>query len=96
LNFMVDPEGRAYEVRVIERAGDEAFIAAAQQALEKTEFEPAKVGEQAVNGSTTHMYRSVMERSGPPGARRVFASRYRRFMEALEEQSQAEAADRQQ
>src|SRR5690606_654901 len=92
LNFMVDPEGHPYEIRVIERAGDESFVSAARRALERSEFGPARLGDQTVDGSASLTYRFVME-DGAAGASSRFASRYRRFVRALEERSEADAAE---
>ena len=90
LNFMVSPDGEAYEFQVLDRAGDEAFVRAAQQAAEETSFSPARMGDRAVDGNLTIVYRFVLEgalRTASP----AFAARYRRFARALNEGSQDEA-----
>lgn len=82
VNFMVDTQGQPYEIRVVDRAGGEEFVAATRRALESTTFQPARVGDQPVHGSLTRTYRFMINEAN--GARRGFSSRYRRLMTALE------------
>lgn len=90
LNFMVSPEGKAYEIQVLDRVGDEAFVRAAEQAAQESSFSPARVGDRAVDGSLTIIYRFVLE-GAQRAASPTFAARYRRFARALNEGSQDEA-----
>jgi TonB family protein len=92
-NFMVDPEGKAYEIYVVDHAGDDAFIGAARKALEGMEYAPARIGGRPVDGSSRLRVEFVME-DASHGARPTFGTRYRRFMSALTEASQTEAASR--
>lgn len=90
-DFMVSPEGKAYEIALTDHVGDDAFIRAAREALEQTQFTPAMVGDRAVDGSATLVYQFMLS-GGPGAARQGFANRYRRFMSSLNEGSQAEAS----
>ncbi|HUF73782.1 MAG TPA: energy transducer TonB [Gammaproteobacteria bacterium] len=91
LNFMISPEGEAYEFQVLDRAGDEAFVRAAQRAAEDTSFSPARMGDRAVDGSLTVTYQFVLE-NGEKAARRAFADQFRGFVRAMNEGSQDDAA----
>jgi TonB family protein len=90
LNFMVGPDGKAYEVHVADHIGNEAFIDAARDALADSVFSPARIGDEAVHGSSKMMYRFVLTNAGG-GARQLFARRYRSFMSTLEDESQSDA-----
>jgi len=90
LNFMVDPEGKAYEISVGDNVGDDAFIEMAIAHLEDTEFRPARMGDEIVSGSSRMLYAFFLK-SGSDGARRSFVTRYRRFSQDLNEGSQADA-----
>jgi TonB family protein len=90
-NFMVSPEGRPYEIYVVDHAGDDAFVDAAKEALERTVYAPARVGGRPVDGSSRLRVEFVLE-GASDGARPSFASRYRRFMSGLTDASEREAA----
>jgi len=89
-NFMVSPEGKPYEVYVIDHAGDDAFIAAARSALERTIFSPARLGDEPIDGSSQQRYIFELD-SASDGGRRSFGSRFRVFMAAVGEESQSDA-----
>jgi TonB family protein len=90
LNFMISPDGRPYEIYTVDHAGDDAFVDAARRALERAVYEPARIGGQPVDGSSSMRIEFVLE-GASAGARPSFASRYRRFMSTLTEASQPEA-----
>ena len=91
LNFMVNTEGQPYEIMVADHIGNDIFIYAARQALEQTEFRPARIGGEVVDGSATLIYRFVME--GVRGPRESFSRRYNLLISALGNGSR-ESADR--
>lgn len=81
LDFMVDPNGRPYEIAVTESVGDEAFHKAAQRALEKSKFEPARFNGEPLDAGHYQYYH--FEIDGSAGARRSFVRKYRRLMKAV-------------
>ena len=91
LSFMVDTDGRPYEIHATASAGDDEFIDAAIATLEETVFTPATFRGTPVDASYRTVYRFELENAG--GAGRRFASRYRDFMAALSETSEDEAAE---
>ena len=92
MNFMVNPDGEAYEVMVVENVGDARFVDVALEHIEQVEYRPARIGDRTVHGSLEVTYRFSIDGAGD-GARRRFAFRHREFVSALNEGSQEEAND---
>lgn len=92
LSFMVSPEGRAYEIYVVENVGDESFVTAAISQVEESEFSPARIGGRPVDGSSRRKVIFELEGEGD-GVTRSFGSRYRRFLSILSEAAQPEAKE---
>lgn len=57
LNFMIDPEGQAFEPVVLDSTGSQSFRRAAINALRNSKFEPARLNGEAVESSMTFIYR---------------------------------------
>ena len=87
---MVDPEGKAYEISVADNIGNDDFIDAAIAHLGETVFQPARIGEEVVHGSSRLFYRFILE-NAPAGARHTFVNRYKNFNTRLRKDSQEEA-----
>lgn len=83
LNFMVDTEGRAYEISVADAVGDEAFQDAAIRALQRSRFEPATLGGEPIEAGANYAY-SFALRGGREGARRRFVRRFRALLDAVQ------------
>ncbi|MYJ75935.1 MAG: TonB family protein [Gammaproteobacteria bacterium] len=81
LDFMVDPDGRPYEIAVTESVGDEAFQRAAKRALAKSTFEPARFNGEPLDAGHYQYYH--FEIDGNIGARSPFVRKYRRLMKAV-------------
>ena len=81
LDFMVDPNGRPYEIAVTESVGDEAFQRSAKRALEKSTFEPARFNGEPLDAGHYQYYH--FEIDGSIGARSWFVTQYRRLMRAI-------------
>lgn len=89
LNFMVNAEGKAYEIMVAENIGESEFIDAAVAHLEQTTFAPARLGDEIVDGSARRFYTFVLE-GGSDAARESFVNRYQFFARSLEKDSREE------
>ena len=83
LDFMVDPNGKAYEIAVTESVGDAAFHKAAVRALERSEFEPARLDGQPLDAGHALYYHFQIQDGG--GARPPFVRTYKALMLAIEE-----------
>jgi hypothetical protein len=92
VNYMVDTEGKAYEIMVLDHAGNEAFIEAVQVALERSTFRPARMGDEVVASSDTTIVRFALE-GADDYVGRDFAAKYNRFRSALRDGSRTDAGD---
>lgn len=82
LHFMVDPNGKPYEITVTEWAGDDVFHRPAVRALEKSTFEPARFEGQPLDAG--HFFYYHFEINSDIGARSRFVGFYRSLMNAIE------------
>jgi len=84
LNFMVDPQGKAYEIAVDESMGHPDFERAAIRALERSTYEPARIdGRPSDAGyATTFIFQLS---NGSKGASQWFAKIYRALTKAVED-----------
>ncbi|MBX5462309.1 MAG: TonB family protein, partial [Steroidobacteraceae bacterium] len=77
LNFMVDPNGKAYEISVVESIGGEPFEQDAIRAVQEARFRPARDGSTPVHGgfdlsllyATNPLYTNVRKVATPRFAR---------------------------
>ena len=83
LHFMVDPNGKPYEIAVTESAGDDVFHRAALRALEKSTFVPARLDGQPLDAG--HFFYYHFEFNSGVGVRSRFAGFYKSLMNAIEE-----------
>jgi len=56
LNMMISPQGKAYEVSVLESSGSPGFEAAAVKAMDLVKFQPATSGGAPIDSSLTLKY----------------------------------------
>lgn len=85
--FMVDREGKPYELRLMDYAGSKGFIGAGEKALLRSTFTPALVDGVAVDGRYGMIYH-FGRRGGGTGAgasRRSFVPLYTAYLQALNE-----------
>ena len=82
LNFMVDTEGKAYEIAVTDSIGDPVFQEAAVRALGQSDFEPANFQGQPLDAGHSVTYQFEME-GGSMGARVWFVRVYKALMDAI-------------
>jgi len=80
LDFMVDTDGQPYEIVVTESVGDEVFHDAAIRALEKSQFEPARLEGKPLDAGHHLYYHFEMDSSG---ARAWFVRVHRAVMKAI-------------
>ena len=76
LEFMVDPQGKPYEIAVSESMGHRFFQQAAIRALKKSTFEPARIDGQPADAGYSLQYTFALE-GGSKGAGRWFVRTYR-------------------
>lgn len=82
LNFMVDKEGKVFEPTVVDATGSKEFIEVALKAANKSTYTPASIKGVPVEGSAMQRYTFRMNYE-QDGARRSFARRYKKYIEAL-------------
>jgi len=83
LNFMVDTEGKPYEISVARAVGDEDFQDAAIRALERSQFEPATLNGEPIESGANYAYSFELQ-GGRDGARRRFVYRFRKLVDAVQ------------
>lgn len=93
LEFMVDPQGKAYEIAVSESMGDRRFERAAIRALEKSTFEPAKVDGEPADAGHSLQYIFALE-EGSKGAGDWFVRTYRTVMRVIGEGDRDKAEEK--
>ena len=82
LDFMVDPNGKPYEIAVTESVGDDDFQKAAVRALERSEFEPARFNGEPLDAGYALYYHFQIEDGG--GARPQFIRTYKALIAAID------------
>ena len=82
LEFMVDPQGKAYEISVSRSMGSRLFESAAIRALEKSIFEPARVDGQPADAGHSSQYLFKLE-GGSKGASASFVRAYKAAMRRI-------------
>jgi TonB family protein len=84
---MVDPQGKPYEITVIESTGNKALEKAAVEAAEDWEFEPATLNGTPIDAGHTMKVGFVL--TGASGASPAFVKAYGAFNRALVSQDRA-------
>lgn len=92
LDFMVDTNGKAYEIAVTDSMGKGIFQRAAIAALRRSTFEPAHLNGQPVDAGHSMYYRFGLEGEGG-GAGIEFIRSYKALMNSIE-QGDRSGADR--
>lgn len=83
LNFMIDPQGKPYEIVVTDSSGNEAFEQAALVGAQKWTFEPASIGGMPIHAGHNMKVRFAQGASPASGASRPFVKTYRKMMQAI-------------
>ncbi|MCY3622741.1 MAG: energy transducer TonB [Gammaproteobacteria bacterium] len=92
LEFMVDPQGKAYEISVSRSMGDPLFEMAAIRALKKSTFEPARIDGQPADAGASQQYVFALE-GGSKGAGAWFLRLYKHAMRAIAEGDREQAEE---
>ncbi|MDE0192087.1 MAG: energy transducer TonB [Gammaproteobacteria bacterium] len=92
LEFMVDPEGKAYEISVSRSMGHDAFESAAIRALEQSTFEPARVDGQPADAGHSQQY-VFMFQGGPKSASPSFVTTYKATTRAIAKEDRDRAEE---
>ena len=90
LEFMVDPQGKAYEISVSRSMGDRRFESAAIYALRQSTFEPALIDGQPADAGHSQQYVFQLE-GGSKGAGASFVTTYRHAMRVIAEENRDKA-----
>ena len=64
MNFMVDTQGKPYEIEVTDAIGNEAFVKAALKAMENYRYDPATLNGEAIDAG--YGQRFTFSLTGPP------------------------------
>ena len=81
VNYMVDPDGKAYEAIVLDSSGDKRMEESTLESLEQSTFNPARFNGDVVDGSLTRKYTFALD--GGIGASDYFARKYSAFNVAI-------------
>jgi TonB family protein len=90
LNFMIDPQGKPYEISVMGSTGNAAFERTAIKAVERTTFQPAMQGNKAIDSGFMMKMKFYM---GEPakGASSAFISAWKKLGKAIDAGDRAQA-----
>jgi TonB family protein len=92
VNFMVDPQGKPYEIAVIESTGNKAFEKSAVSAVRKWNFEPAMLGDKPIDAG--HNFKLIFTiREPATGASQRFVRAYKGLMKAIAAGDRTRAAE---
>jgi TonB family protein len=89
LNFMVDPQGKPYEIAVIESTGNQGLENAAVEAAKDWEFEPATLDGRPIDAGLTMTVSFIL--TGDSGANHAFVKAYGSFSSAIASKDRAKA-----
>lgn len=81
LNFMVDPQGKPYDVSVFDSSDEQDFEKEAIRAVRKWTYEPAVLQGQPIDAGSQAFIKFGFE--GVPGAGRYFVLRYKRLQKYI-------------
>ena len=82
LQFMVSPEGKAYEAYVLQSVGSKEFQRAALQAIQDFTFEPAIENGHPIDSTACIKFKFELN-GGLQGAREIYIAGYRAFDRAM-------------
>jgi len=94
VNFMVDPNGKPYDITVADSSQNPHFEKEAIRAVEKFSFEPAQLGATKMDSGAAHRVTfELVDRHGKrnKGARRKFVTIFRKFEDAILNSDQTKA-----
>ncbi|MBB6093859.1 TonB family protein [Povalibacter uvarum] len=89
LNFMIDPQGKPYEIMVTDSTGNKALEQAAVEAARDWEFEPATLDGVPIDAGQNMKVNFVL--TGESGANSAFVSAYKKFVAATKANDRAKA-----
>jgi TonB family protein len=90
LNFMVDPNGKPYEVTVTRSSGNKDFEKSATKAVEASDFSPGTVDGKAIESDYEFKF-TFLGTTPSTGASGAFVSDYRTLMKAISVKDKAKA-----
>jgi TonB family protein len=83
VNFMIDPNGKPYEIAVVDSTGNPAFERSAVSAVKKWTFEPAMLGDQPIDAG--HNFKLVFTfREPAKGASGTFVRAFKGLVKAID------------
>jgi TonB family protein len=90
LGFMVSPDGKPYEVHVLEAVGDRAFVQEALRSIKRATFEPARLDGTPIDAGTTIKLKFSIV-GGAKGAGENFVRRYDDVNKAIDKHDRVAA-----
>jgi TonB family protein len=91
LNFMVDPEGKPYDITVADSSKDSGFEESAMKSVEQWEYQPAVLNGEAIDAGAG-VFITFELSGGEPGATARFVTRYRRLMKFIDQDDKEQAS----
>lgn len=82
LHYMIDPEGKPYEIEATSYFGDKTFIGAAKRAARWTRYQPANFNGKPIHSGAAVTFHFAFSRP-IKGASRRFIRKYRALQEAI-------------
>lgn len=90
LNFMIDPEGKPYDITVAESSNDTRFEESAVKSIEQWEYQPAILNGESIDAGTS-VFITFELSGGEPGATARFVTRYKRLLRFIEQDNKEQA-----
>ncbi len=90
LNFMIDPEGKPYDITVSESSKDTGFEDSAVKSIEQWEYQPAILNGEAIDAGTS-VFITFELSGGKPGATARFVTRYKRLLKLIDQDNKEQA-----
>ena len=90
LNFMIDPEGKPYDITVSESSKDTGFEDSAVKSVEQWEYQPAVLNGESIDAGTS-VFITFELSGGEPGATARFVTRYKRLLKFIDQDNKEQA-----
>ena len=92
LNFMVDPDGKPYDITVAESSKDPVFESYAIESVEAWEYQPAVLNGESIDAGAG-VFITFELQGGKPGASRIFVKRYKRLLKLISQDDKEQATE---
>jgi len=93
VSMMVDAEGKAYDLTVMDSSGSDEFEKAALKVIPKWRFNPAELGSTKIDAAVRRSFTFELSGPGGPGASKAYGRKYKRLVDAIESGDQEKAEE---